>query len=108
VSIWVDEAHTQRPVPGQQYPSLYAYFNVDFGFNGSHHWGTDSGAVFDKLTIWTPSDEDPEAPYEIFLYVDYAFDGAISDLHAGGSYQLFYNDADAPVFPADAVVDFYL
>lgn len=68
--IFSDEQCTQRPEVGQEYTSLYIQVNKEVNINEGAEYGSQS-SQFTYLQVYTPTTEDPEEGYDIFLYIDF-------------------------------------
>ena len=51
-----------------QSSTVYVRLNQDFGYGQAQNW---QGSIGQQLTIMTPTNQDPEDPYNIWLWRDF-------------------------------------
>jgi hypothetical protein len=104
-SVWANQECTERPVVGQTYTTLYVKLHKAFGFGDINTWG-DATDVFSNLTVFTPTNEEPEEKYAVGLWTDW-FSADTTEPFTSGQIIAVTTEVNDPV-RSSAVFDFYL
>lgn len=67
--VYADQACTTRPVDGQSYTHLFVKLNKAINYGDSAYF--EYGGAFTYLALNAPSEDAPEDPYSIQLYLDF-------------------------------------
>lgn len=102
--IFTDAGCTARPVAGGEYNTLYVRINRDYGFGDFKEYHDGQGSKH-TLIVRTPTTEDPQAAYEVDLWVDWGSGSLGSPITAGSVIPVMGEDA-LPL-PLSFTVDFY-
>lgn len=102
--VFADSGCTTRPVAGGEYETLYVRLNRSYSFDGAVDYGSGSG-FFEQLSVVTPTSEDPDELYSIYLWADWASAAFDTPFTAGSVIPVSL--VDPGEIPSSFTVDFY-